>query len=132
MADGEPLRVLLVEDDENFRFITRRILRRMPEYSVVAEAADGEEGVRAATEHQPEVVLLDIRMPRMDGFEALPLIHDAAPDARVIVYTGLDPEEVREKVTRLGAFDVVEKEASPDALLRVLDRARDDIVGAAR
>ena len=67
---GTPIRVLVVDDDALVRSGLTMILGGAPDMEVVAEAGDGREGITAAREHRPDVVLMDIRMPRMDGLEA--------------------------------------------------------------
>lgn len=95
------------------RDVNRLILEQTGRFKVVGEAADGLEAIDGASEHQPDLVLLDITMPGMDGFEALPHIRSVAPQTLVVVLTGLSGEEVRRKALGLGAVGLLEKE--PDA-----------------
>src|SRR5690242_18503616 len=72
VAAADPIRVLLCDDAEGFRALMREQLAEDPAIEVVGEAADGVEGVEAAAELQPDVVLLDMSMPRMGGLQAIP------------------------------------------------------------
>lgn len=107
------VRALLVDDSQLMRDLLRMVLRKDPHIEVVAEAANGQEAIKAAQEHQPDVVFLDIRMPVMDGYEALPGILAAAPDARVIVVSGLDRAQAAPRAFELGAHAFVEKDIPP-------------------
>jgi CheY-like chemotaxis protein len=96
-----PLRVLLVDDAADIRMVLRTLLDRKFGCKVVGEAEDGAAGVDMAKELQPDVVVLDLAMPVMDGLQALPMIRVAAPNAKVIVLSGFDKS--RMEVTALGA-----------------------------
>ena len=85
---------------------------------VVAEAGDGSAGVEAAREHQPDVVLLDIAMPVMDGLEALPLIQEAAPAATVIMLSGFGADRMIDVAVRQGAAGYIQKGQSMHELVR--------------
>ena len=87
------IRVLLVDDQELIRLGFRLVLEAEPEFVVVGEAADGDEAVRAVAEHSPDVVLMDIRMPRTDGIAATRAIVAAHPATRVLVLTTFDLDE---------------------------------------
>lgn len=89
------MRVVIADDVEDIRLLVRVALTSSGAFDVVAEAADGEEVVDLTREHQPDLVVLDLSMPRMDGLEALPHILRAAPAARVVVLSGHDGREVR-------------------------------------
>ena len=89
--------VLLVDDTPDVRMLVRRALERSGGLEVVAEVGDGAAAVEAARHHQPDVVLLDIAMPVMDGLEALPLIRQVAPRATVIMLSAFTADEMVER-----------------------------------
>ncbi len=82
-----PTSVVLVDDYGDLRALYRAFFERTDDFTVVGEAGDGLEGLRVATERQPDLVLLDIAMPVMDGLEALPLILAACPGTTVVALT---------------------------------------------
>lgn len=85
--DASVIRVLLADDEAMIRAGVRAIVQSDPEIEVVAEAADGREAVELVLSHRPDVALLDIRMPRMDGLAATAEIRRVAPDTRVVILT---------------------------------------------
>lgn len=103
------IRVLLVDDAADIRMLVRIGLRRDGRFDVVGEASNGAEAIERAEEHQPDVVLLDVAMPVMDGLEALPRIRDVAPGARVVILSGFTSESMREGATAQGADAYLEK-----------------------
>jgi len=107
--EGERHRIVVVDDNDDVRGLLREQIEAIGEYAVVGEAGDGEEAVRVVHSLQPDVVLLDLSMPRMDGLEALPLILEAVPDVQVIVLSGFAQSSVAEKVLAAGAARYVEK-----------------------
>lgn len=119
-AAPPPLRVLLVDDAEEVRFLVGRVLRRDRRFEVVAEAADGRQGIAAAQEHQPDVVLLDLAMPVLDGLAALPLIRQAAPGAQVIVLSGFAEGDMGRAALEGGAIGYAQKGLTPERLLAKL------------
>ena len=84
---GPPLRILVIDDDADLRFIVRHVLDADDRYEVVGEAADGAAAIEVAAFLQPDVVLLDLEMPWLDGAEALPHIRRVAPATVVVVWT---------------------------------------------
>jgi YesN/AraC family two-component response regulator len=110
-------RVLIVDDAEEIRMLLRAAMSKRTGLTVVGEAADGVEAVRQATELQPDLVMLDLAMPHMDGLEALPLIRAAVPDVRVIVLSGFTQGTLMEKVLAAGADHYVAKGGSLRGLL---------------
>ncbi len=96
-------RVLIVDDAEDIRMLLRLQLDRSGSYEVVGEAADGLDAVSQATDLQPDLVLLDMAMPRMDGLEALPLIRAAVPGVRVIVLSGFSRDTLEQDAIAAGA-----------------------------
>ena len=125
-TNGTPRSVLLVDDTPDVRLLVRRALERSGGLAVVAEAADGSAGVAAAREHSPDVVLLDIAMPVMDGLEALPLIREAVPDATVIMLSGFGAERMVDLSLRSGADGYIQKGAPMSELVRRVYQLMED------
>lgn len=115
---GEALRVLLVDDEELFRETLAKLLRRRG--LEVATAGDGEAGVALVREQAPQVVVLDLRMPGIDGLETLKRIKAARPDTRVIMLTGHGSVEAGVDALRAAAFDFLLKPVGPDQLVGVI------------
>ena len=108
-AAPPPLRILLVDDDPAFAELIKCVLT-LDGSEVLGHALDGAEGVALANELQPDVVLMDVRMPRMDGLEATRRIRATVPDARVLVVSSsTDPEDV-ERARDVGAHGYLPKE----------------------
>lgn len=117
-------RVLLVDDMPGLRRLVRMTLESSDHFIVVGEAGDGVEAVERAGELMPDLVLLDLSMPRMDGLEALPLILDASPQSKVVVLTGFESERIYSTAVERGAIACLEKGITPveivDSLLELL------------
>jgi DNA-binding NarL/FixJ family response regulator len=103
------LRTLVVDDTPDIRFLVRLSLQRDGRFEVIGEAADGVEAIRAAAEHQPDLVLLDLAMPLMDGLEALPEIRAQSPESKVVVLSGFNADQMSAQAIRLGASSYMEK-----------------------
>ncbi|WP_374010756.1 response regulator [Leifsonia sp. LS-T14] len=116
MNDG-PIRILLVDDQQLVRLGFRMVLEAEPGLAVVGEAADGAEAVRLAAELRPDVVLMDVRMPVLDGIEATRRIVATDPAARIIVLTTFDLDEYAFGGLRAGASGFLLKDARPDELV---------------
>lgn len=144
-----PIRVLLVDDQSLVRTGFRMILRDEPDIEVVGEAADGRAAVEAVARLQPDVAIMDIRMPIMDGVEATRrIVADGGAPTRVLVLTTFDADEFVVEALRAGASGFLLKDVAPvdfaaairtvaagDALLapsvtrQLLDRFRDRLPG---
>lgn len=116
MTDTRPLRILLVDDQALVRLGFRMVLEAEPDLTVVGEAADGAEAVRLAVETRPDVILMDVRMPAMDGIEATRRIVAANPQARIIILTTFDLDEYAFGGLRAGASGFLLKDARPGEL----------------
>jgi PAS domain S-box-containing protein len=102
-------RIVIVDDNDDVRRLLRMQIERLGRYDIVGEGVDGVHAVEVVSETQPDVVFLDLAMPRMDGLEALPLIRDAAPGARVVVLSGFDQGTIASKAIEAGAVRYIEK-----------------------
>jgi DNA-binding NarL/FixJ family response regulator len=111
------IRVVLVDDQAMVRTGLRMVLAAEPDIEVVGEAADGAAGVRLVTETAPDVVLLDIRMPGMDGLEAARRIIAADLPTRVVVLTTFDEDEYVAAALRAGVSGFLLKVAPPEDLV---------------
>ena len=114
----EHLRVLLVDDDEDIRFLERNLFEHDGRFAIVGEARNGAEAVQLSRTLQPEAVLLDVLMPQMDGWEALPLIRRVSPDTAVVVVSALGTNsKFNDRALWLGATAYIPKTdlaGSPD------------------
>ena len=119
------IRVLVVDDQALVRRGFAMVLEHQGDIEVVAEAGTGLEAVAAVREHAPDVVLMDIRMPEMDGLEATEHILAAAVDTRIIVLTTFDPDEYIYRALRAGASGFVLKDIPPEDLVAAVRSVAD-------
>ena len=110
-------RVLLADDQGLVRAGFRKILESEPGIDVVAEASDGEEAVAAARRFEPDVVLMDVRMPRLDGIAATRLITSAGLPARILMLTTFGHDEYVYDALRAGASGFLLKDVPPETLI---------------
>ncbi len=118
------LRILLVDDHTLFRRGLASLLTTQPDFAVVGEAADGLEAIAQLSAVRPHVVLLDIRMPRCGGLEALGLIRQQAPQTQVIMLTASDDDRDLFAAIRGGAAGYLLKDIEPEALFAMLRAVR--------
>src|SRR6059036_3992170 len=116
------LRVVIVDDEPLARALVRELLAADPRVEVVAECANGFEAVKAVTEHAPDLLFLDIQMPKLDGFEVLELLDR---DVAVIFVTAYDQHALR--AFEIHAVDYLLKPFSPERLAVALTHARERI-----
>src|ERR671914_508741 len=114
------IRVLVADDQSMVRAGFRMLLGEEPDIEVVAEASNGLEAVDKATRFNPSVVLMDIRMPELDGLEATRRILAADPNARVLILTTFDLDEYVYEALRTGASGFVLKDDPPEQLLAAI------------
>ena len=118
-----PIRVLLVDDHTLFRSGIKALLTRDPAFEVVGEAADGLEGAKRAKSSQPDIVLLDLHMPGVGGRDALALIHEEAPSARVLMLTVSEDGDDLLDTLRAGATGYLLKNIDAQMLIDGIKRA---------
>lgn len=115
-----PIRVALVDDQQLFRGGIRMLVESQPDMKFVAEASDGAEAVRLAQATKPDVILMDVRMPVMDGLEATQQIIARGLHARILILTTFDLDKAVAKAVASGASGFVLKDADPEFLLAAI------------
>jgi len=115
------IRVVICDDSGAVRSAVRQALELSGDLEVVAEARDGLEAVEQARLHHPDVMLLDLSMPRCDGLEALPLVRAESPATQVVVLSGFEEAVASEQAIALGAARYIEKGVDPDTLISVVE-----------
>lgn len=119
-------RVLVVDDAAFMRHMLKQILVAMG-CEIVAEAGDGEAAIEAYREHKPDLVTLDLVMPKMGGLEALEQIRGFDPDARVVVISAIDQRSSLMQAVKLGAIDYVVKPFDKEGVEKAVNRAVETI-----
>lgn len=127
--EPEPWKILVVDDVEGLRRLVTIVLDQNEAYDVVGEAASGEEALELTDRTDPDVVLLDLSMPGMDGFETLECLRDEHDGVHVIVLSGHETRDVAKRAAEQGALAFIEKGENPQDLVEELD---DALEGASR
>src|SRR5438128_11920066 len=122
---SEPIRVVLVEDNDVFREAVELLLGLRPEMRVVASVADGADAAGVVAELSPDVVLMDYRLPGLDGVQATRAVLDACPETAVVCLTASANPREREALMEAGAVDCLQKDEGLDAIVAAIrDAAR--------
>ena len=124
-------RTLLADDVFDLRFMVKLALERSGRFLVVAEAENGDEAIRMAEQHQPDLVLLDVSMPVKDGLEALPDIRIVSPRAKVVMLSGFEASRLAATALTAGAAAYLEKGISPTELVTELLKVLEPQQGSA-
>ena len=119
---GRPVRVVLVDDDPLVRAGLGLLLGGAPQLQIVGEAGDGAQGLEVVDRVRPDVVLMDIRMPRMDGLVATQRLAERASPPKVIVLTTFDADEDVVRALAHGASGFLLKDTSPAAIVEAIER----------
>ncbi|MVO90391.1 response regulator [Streptomyces sp. p1417] len=119
-AAAAPVRVLVVDDQRLIRDGIASLLSIRPGIDVVGTAVDGREAVARALELHPDIVLMDVRMPGMDGVEAVTVLRAEVPECRVVMLTTFDDEEYVVRALRAGAYGYLLKDLPADELARAV------------
>jgi DNA-binding NarL/FixJ family response regulator len=117
------LRVLLADDYPSLLTALRRLLGMS--YAVVASVRTGAQALEAAARLQPDVVVIDVRLPDIDGLQACGLVKVVAPDARIVVFTASEDPDIRQRALAAGASAFVLKHRAGDELIAAIEGALD-------
>jgi two-component system, NarL family, response regulator len=117
---SQAIQVLIADDHAIFRQGLATIINRDPDMNVIAQAENGQQAIDLFREHQPDVTLMDLRMPEVNGVEAIGAIHAEFKSARIIVLTTYDSDEDIYRGLQAGAKGYLLKETEPDELLNAI------------
>ena len=120
---SEPIRVVLVEDNDVFREALELLLGLRPEMSVVASVADGADAAEVVAELRPDVVLMDYRLPGLDGVQATRAVKEACPETAVVCLTASANMRERDALLEAGAVDCLRKDVGLDAVVAAIRSA---------
>lgn len=121
------INVLLVEDHELYRMGLTMLLDKSEGINLIAEACDGIEGVRKARELSPNVILMDIGLPNMDGIEATQRIKDFLPETKILIFTSRDSEHDIFESFKAGADGYIMKGASPEQTISAIKAVNEGV-----
>lgn len=116
-------RVLVIDDHPLFRRGVCQLLALSPNFTIIGEAASGQEGIEIAKQHDPDLILLDLNMKGMNGLETLRTMRDMEIDARIILLTVSDAPEDLIAAIRSGSDGYILKDNDPDEILKLIDSA---------
>ena len=117
------VRVLICDDSAPMRMLLRSIIELQTGLVVAGEAGDGYEAIAEASRLQPEVILLDLAMPRKTGLAALEEIRQTAPDSKVVIFSGFSIAAVGSDLAELGAVSYLQKGASSEEIIDAIESA---------
>src|SRR6266516_3190110 len=127
MAEGDvsrmTIRIVLADDHVVLRQGLRALIEREPDLAVVAEADNGLEAIERALEHRPDLVLMDLIMPELDGASATAKLRSIYPDVRVVILSSLDEDEAVVSAVRAGAIGYVRKNVPIQQLVQTIRAA---------
>lgn len=121
------MRVLVVDDDHDFRAVLRATLDRDDRFEVIDEAADGNQAIALASLHQPDVVVLDLMMPELDGLAAASIIRDQTPSALIVMLSSREARTAERPAVAAGADLLIDKQRTaevPDLIATLFDAHR--------
>jgi YesN/AraC family two-component response regulator len=126
LAGGEragpmAITVLIVDDVADIRLLLRMAIDRHGGFEVVGEASDGVEAIDLARDHQPDLILLDIAMPNMDGLQTIPRVYEVSADSRILVLSAFASDVMADQAISLCAMGFIEKGRSPKEIMRALE-----------
>jgi NarL family two-component system response regulator LiaR len=123
MSEGNPIRVLIVDDHSMVRTGLATFIRIKPDLEVVGEARDGQQAIRLCEQLEPDVILMDLVMPRMDGVAATRAICERWPHVQILALTSFKDKDMVQDALRAGAIGYLLKDVSVDALAEAIRAA---------
>ena len=120
------VRILIVDDSERWRRSVRALLTIISSLEVVSEAADGLEAIQKCEELRPDLVLLDIHLPKMSGFEVARRLSESSPSTKILFLSSYQSPEVMKEALKIGSGFVVKKDAASDLLPTVKAMIRNE------
>jgi DNA-binding NarL/FixJ family response regulator len=118
--EATPLRIVVVDDSPLYRGAVCNMLEKHPNLHVVAEAGDGHAAVQAVENLKPDVVLMDVSMPILNGMDATRIIKSKYPNVRVVILSMHDAESISEAACKAGACWCLNKECSPKKIIEAI------------
>jgi NarL family two-component system response regulator LiaR len=123
MSEGNPIRVLIVDDHTMVRTGLATFIRIKADLEMVGEARDGQQAIRLCEQLEPDVILMDLVMPRMDGVAAIQAIRERWPQVQIIALTSFKDRDMVQDALRAGAIGYLLKDVSADALAEAIRAA---------
>ena len=117
------MRIAIADDNEAVRVLLRTIVQSEADFEFVGEAADGFEAVSLTERERPDLLVLDMAMPGLDGFQVLDRLRSSCPEVRIVVYSGSGAASMKNAVLERGAADCVKKGVTNEELIERLRRA---------
>jgi DNA-binding NarL/FixJ family response regulator len=117
---NSPIRIVLADDNEVVRSSLKLFIQASPDLKLVGEAADGLEAISTCIQHQPDLILMDINMPTMNGIEATQIICQSCPEVIVLALTSFSDDGNIQKMIEAGAVSVISKQISIDDITRII------------
>jgi two-component system, NarL family, response regulator LiaR len=120
MSDSQPIRVILIDDHRRVHEAAAAVLAGVGDIKLIAQGSNGQEAIQLCQEYQPDVVLMDVVMPVMDGITATRAIHEAYPHIRILVLSSFQDHESVHTMLRSGASGYIGKEAITHDLITTI------------
>ena len=117
MSPPHQVSILVVDDFAAWRQQLRSMIEMRPGWSIIGEASDGQEAIEKATEMRPDIILLDVAMPSMNGIEAARVIHQRCPKSKILFVTQDGDSDIRNAAMQVGAMGYVLKSKAGNELL---------------
>ena len=123
MKPNTPIRVLVVDDHRHIHEVITRVLERIPDITIVGQAANGVEAIKLCEESQPDLILMDVVMPRMDGMQATEIIRMKYPETKILVLSSFHDHQSVHQLLRSGAVGYITKDSLASDLVNIIRTA---------